>query len=115
MSRFIGKNADRLVANKHNWVSSYCEKKFSEVWEKENIGSRSVLSFLLEEFNLSDRDEMIAATVIQWLGSPFGQKFLREVQTAIDKKGCEMTPFADEISFPTAEDIKLFEYENSKQ
>ena len=33
----------------------------------------------------SDRDEMIAATVVQWLGSPVGWSFLQEAQDKINK------------------------------
>ena len=30
---------------------------------------------------VSDRDELVAATLIQWLGSPVGQTFLKEVNS----------------------------------
>lgn len=58
------------------------EKRFAEAWAKNNP-----LPWLLDERRLqtgrpedpSDRDTVVAATVIQWLGSPVGQAFLRDL------------------------------------
>jgi len=61
------------------------EKAFAETWEEVNE-LRSVLAYLLSKKNdrdqtiMTERDEVVAATVIQWLGSCVGQAFLREVQ-----------------------------------
>jgi hypothetical protein len=58
------------------------EQKFAEAWEKE---ADHILPFVLPE-NLNhcndarSRDREVAATIIQWLGSPVGQGFLRDVQ-----------------------------------
>ncbi len=50
-----------------------------------NYSGSSRLAFV------SYRDKTVAATIIQWLGSPVGQAFLRDVEAEIDsdeKKGC---------------------------
>lgn len=62
------------------------ERVFAEKWQGINDENhRYALARLLAEDpnarNLprpSDRDKMVAATVIQWLGSPVGQGFLRD-------------------------------------
>lgn len=61
------------------------EKRFAEAWAAENGPARrtSLLSHLLgdgvRQATPSMRDERVAATVIQWLGSPVGQSWLREL------------------------------------
>ncbi len=58
------------------------ERAFYEAWRKENEQS-SVLEYLMSTHEngrrqpVSERDEHVAATVVQWLGSPVGQSFLR--------------------------------------
>lgn len=63
------------------------EKAFAEAWQAENqiMPGRptSTLAYLMDLTNrgepnppLTDRDHLVAATVIQWLGSPVGQGFL---------------------------------------
>lgn len=62
------------------------ERVFAEKWQDINDDeSRTTLAHLLAEDpnspyppEPSDRDKMVAATVIQWLGSPVGQGFLRD-------------------------------------
>lgn len=58
------------------------EERFADSWKKMNEDGR-VLEYILSLDNrpepVSLRDEIVAATVIQWLGSPVGQGFLREV------------------------------------
>jgi hypothetical protein len=62
------------------------EKRFAEAWAKMNDGSNNV-NYLLDESHADqrftpeapERDCRIAATVIQWLGSPVGQGFLRDL------------------------------------
>ena len=80
-----GKNIHRF---KHNPL----ERTFAKAWEeintdaRGNLKSSGTLDYLLaEETNkprgeVTDRDRMVAATVIQWLGSPVGQSFLIQVQ-----------------------------------
>lgn len=86
--RYRGLHAHRLDANPR-------EKAFAEAWQKFNKKgvspflsppSETLLAQLLYtggEPGLrpdpSDRDFEVAATVIQWLGSPVGQDFLEEV------------------------------------
>ena len=61
------------------------EKRFAEAWESENSNSRRALEYMLAmdcnhpAGEVTDRDRMVAATVIQWLGSPVGQCFLRDI------------------------------------
>jgi hypothetical protein len=58
------------------------EKRFAKAWEKNNP-----LAWLLDERPMqtgrppepSERDQIVAATVIQWLGSPVGQDFLNRL------------------------------------
>ena len=74
------------------------EKIFAKAWEERNtdpsgrVDGRGTLDYLLTENpdkpcgEVSDRDRIVAATVIQWLGSPVGQYFLYE----LDKKQKEI-------------------------
>lgn len=68
------------------------EKVFAEAWERENTAKggamegRGYLDYLLAEDcnqprgEVTDRDREVAATVVQWLGSPVGQTFIKECQ-----------------------------------
>ena len=62
------------------------EEKFAVAWDRMQHGRYHTLDYLLaKEPNkpsgeVSDRDRMVAATVIQWLGSPVGQSFLRDIK-----------------------------------
>jgi len=68
------------------------EKKFALAWEKRNVSAftgdpdgRSTLDYLLAKDcnfpagEVTKRDRVVAATVIQWLGSPVGQGFLADI------------------------------------
>jgi hypothetical protein len=59
------------------------EARFLKAWQGQNEGSGRLLDYLLGDGAkasiASDRDEKVAATVIQWLGSPVGQSFLSNV------------------------------------
>jgi hypothetical protein len=59
------------------------EKAFAEAWEEQHLGNGRHLGYLLSKTQdpevPSFRDELVAATVIQWLGSPVGQIFLRNL------------------------------------
>lgn len=63
------------------------ERRFAEAWEKQNnpadSQADSSLAYLLspdsQKESVSDRDREVAATTIQWLGSPVGQAFLRDL------------------------------------
>lgn len=58
------------------------EKRFAKQWEK--IGGEDWLAYILDDRKTqggkpptpSDRDCLVAATLIQWLGSPVGKGFL---------------------------------------
>lgn len=54
------------------------EKRFAAAWTKNNV-----LPWLLgpgdRKVDPSKRDEEVAATVVQWLGSPVGQAFLNDL------------------------------------
>lgn len=54
---------------------------------------------------VSDRDELVAATVIQWLGSPVGQGFLRDVNSLPNSQ-------ADRPNGPVLCDEAIKSYEN---
>jgi len=74
-----------------NWWKEYRfdqnpkEERFFKAWQKENDHG-SILEYLMstDEWGrrqpVSERDEKVAATVIQWLGSPVGQSFLRGIE-----------------------------------
>lgn len=67
------------------------EKVFAEAWVEMNmvVSGNGLLDHILAEDpnkpkgEVSQRDATVAATVIQWLGSPVGQCFLRD---AMEKK-----------------------------
>ena len=72
--------------NTHRLPSNPAERIFLEEW---GTMEGSTLRFILEEgrdrknlgeANVSDRDRQVAATVMQWLGSPCGQFYLSQVQ-----------------------------------
>lgn len=74
----IGKSVHRLKSNP-------LEKIYAEEWAEENSKARGILDYLLAEDpnypagEVTERDAMVAATVIQWLGSPVGQGFVDKV------------------------------------
>lgn len=64
------------------------EQRFAEAWLKETKPAMGtgILAYLLNSgaqnfrpIDPSERDQVVAATVIQWLGSPVGQGFLRDL------------------------------------
>lgn len=68
--------------HKHRLRDNPREREFAEAWSREfstlawilNVGSQSG-----HPESPSRRDEVVAATMIQWLGSPVGQQFLNSV------------------------------------
>lgn len=72
--------------NEHRFKENPDEKKFAEGWKKLQENGK-YLAHLLDAREVlqgspplpSDRDFVVAATVIQWLGSPVGKLFLAEV------------------------------------
>jgi len=86
--------------HQYRFSTNPLEEKFAEAWEKLNTrphsGGNCVDSIVSKDWNnpeyATDREIEICASVIQWLGSPVGQKFLREVGfefKAPDKYGCD--------------------------
>lgn len=81
--KFNGAHVYRLKSNPK-------EQAFADAWQEQNKWKHSMLEQLLSAdggktpADVSDRDEMIAATVIQWLGSPVGSCFLQDVLTEIE-------------------------------
>lgn len=66
----------------HRFADNPEEKRFAEAYAAK-MGRRN-LEWLLScggevPAPLSERDETVAATMIQWLGSPVGQGFLRDL------------------------------------
>jgi len=60
------------------------EKRFHDVWANENNRGH-LLQYLLTPHDgpskpVTARDEKVAATIIQWLGSSVGQSFLEKVK-----------------------------------
>ena len=71
------------------------ELRFALAWLKENSRENGtlLLAYLLSDGqdhrpqDLSERDQVVAASVIQWLGSPVGQSWLRDL--GYEKKDAE--------------------------
>lgn len=69
----------------HRFKDNPEERRFADAWASTcTLGS--TLDYLLWEGDqhgrppeASDRDHAVAATVIQWLGSPVGQRWLEEL------------------------------------
>ena len=73
-----GLHANRLRDPLHR-----LERLFAERWQRENTltsGRPRVLLDYLLNGEVSERDAVVAATVVQWLGSEIGQYFLEEVK-----------------------------------
>jgi hypothetical protein len=70
------------------------ERKYALAWEVQNREGKT-LAYLLDPDPLhpldpSNRDQEVAATVIQWLGSPVGQAFLGSLnELAARSKGAK--------------------------
>ena len=69
---------------KYRFKDNPLEQKFAEEWVKRNREGKILLyltspSNRLEQSDLCERDKIIAGSVIQWLGTPVGQCFLRDV------------------------------------
>jgi hypothetical protein len=70
----------------HRFRDNPEEQRFAEAWSKLNAVGRNV-DYLLDASHADqrftpeapEREARIAATVIQWLGSPVGQIFLRDL------------------------------------
>lgn len=69
----------------YRFADNPLEKKFSDAWKRENDQGQ-MLEWLMGDGNsrgsVTERDEVVAATVIQWLGSPVGKHFLESAMGA---------------------------------
>ena len=76
MSKHKGLHTHRLRQNPE-------EERFAKAWEAQNDPGRQLEYLLLRTDGkpalVTERDEVVSATVIQWLGSPVGQGFLRQL------------------------------------
>ena len=69
----------------HRFKQNPLEMKFALEWETMNANRNGTLDYMLAgktnrpDGEVTDRDRVVAATVIQWLGSPVGQCFLRDI------------------------------------
>ena len=83
------------IVHKGLWTnrlnSNPMERAYHDEWLKENKQSQAygpgVLALLLSDgrdpIKVSARDAVVAATVIQWLGSPVGRDFVAGVQGVV--------------------------------
>jgi hypothetical protein len=68
----------------HRFKDNPEEKRFADAWSAHNAAGKT-LAYLLTIGDQrfpgapTDGEERVAATVIQWLGSPVGQGFLRDL------------------------------------
>ena len=70
--------------HRHRLGSNPLEKKFHDAWIRMNEGCGvTTLDHLLGDGRIpniaTDQQAELAATVIQWLGSPVGQNFVKDV------------------------------------
>ena len=77
--------------SQHRFADNPLEQDFAEEWELQNtdhngnLNGMQTLDYLLAKDRnnpmgeVTDRDREVAATVVQWLGSPVGQSMLSEV------------------------------------
>lgn len=76
--------------NSHRYKNNPQELKFAEVWQKLNdrdyINKGKTIDYILNKGDekfvdiCSERDQEVACSIIQWLGSPIGQGFLYSVK-----------------------------------
>ena len=77
----VGLHAHRLEIARENPE----EVRFAKAWNERNNEPRGMLAYLLDPSNrgydihTTDRDRVVAATVIQWLGSMVGRWFLEDL------------------------------------
>jgi len=79
--------------NQHRFSQNPLEVSYAVHWNRHNPkGQNGYLDYMLAKDKnhpcgeVTERDRVVAATVIQWLGSPCGQSFIRGVQGSNLKK-----------------------------
>lgn len=70
--------------SRHRFGDNPMEKMYADAWARANKEQR-YLDYMLADNNLyptevEQRDATVAATVMQWLGSPVGREFVKDVQ-----------------------------------
>jgi hypothetical protein len=84
------KKPKHLGLHTYRFSSNPEEERFAEAWAAQNtdqgFGGSNTLAWLLgvadqwgRPVDPTDREHSVAATVVQWLGSPVGQCFLRDL------------------------------------
>lgn len=68
----------------HRFKDNPEELAFAEAWDKQNRDGKNLAYLLCGDQNghppdPTKRDHIVAATVVQWLGSSVGQHFLEEL------------------------------------
>lgn len=63
----------------HRFKDNPEEKRFAQEWARQGNTLAYLLGNGVTPAEPSDRDAQVAATIIQWLGSPVGQCFLRDL------------------------------------
>lgn len=74
--RHVGLYTHRLSSRAGNPI----EIAFAEAWRRinnQNLNTDAYLEYLIP--NYTPREEQVVATIIQWLGSPVGMNFIRDV------------------------------------
>lgn len=86
---FRGDDMKHKGKHQYRFASNPKERIFAKQWDKEAVNGRA-LEYLLAEIpnepngEVTARDILVAATVIQWLGSPIGQSWLQSTQLQAD-------------------------------
>lgn len=68
--------------HKHRLRDNPEEKRFADAWQKQDAAGNTLAHLLSETSwpaDVTPRDRLVAATVMQWLGSPVGQHWLGEL------------------------------------
>ena len=85
-----GKIVKNVGLHQYRFKDNPREKAYAKAWEELNdFNEKGTLDYLLAKDcnrpagEVTDRDREVAATVIQWLGSPVGQGFVRDVLDTI--------------------------------
>lgn len=86
----------------HRYRQNPLERRFAKAWQDLEQRGRGMLAYMLDETNrgiadVSERDELVAATVIQWIATPVGQSWLAE--QLMSKEGAEFRRrFGEELT-----------------
>lgn len=84
--QWLGEIKDRF---KGRWANRYSrdpkEHAAAQLWQEQHQNDPGTLPYLLSKngrdpVDPTDHEWEVAATVIQWLGSPIGQDFMRVLQ-----------------------------------